>query len=151
MYISYNYVHINVTSLHCITVHVVPTPMVSFSRIPDPPYYEGALLSLNCIMKLHEAIDVDVMVNTLWRHGEDVVESNHRVSLLDHTELKNNNLMYLTSVTFGPLSILDDGQYMCEFRILPGFSTDFVLPASGSATSERILVQGKGLHRTTIL
>lgn len=131
-------------SLRCLIIHVVPTPMVSFSRAPEPPYYEGALLSLTCTMELHEAIDVDVTVNTQWMHGDDVIESSHRVSLL---ELEINSLMYSTSVTFDPLSIADSGPYMCDFRVLPGLLTDFVLPASGSAASESIIVQGKGLNR----
>lgn len=136
--------------LYCLIIYVVPTPKVNFSRLPNPPYYEGAQLSLTCLMELHKAVDIDVMVSALWRHGDDAIESSDRVSLLDHTEFEDNSQIYSMSVTFDPLSSLDGGQYVCEFRVLPDFLTEFVLPSSGIATSERIIVQGKQPNRTVL-
>ena len=91
----------------------VPAPIVNLTKISSSTLFAGTNLSLICTFELHSAADSQVTLNSVWRRGGQILNSNSRVNI--STTHMTSPLTYSTTLQISPLSnTMDGGQYSCQ-------------------------------------
>ena len=93
----------------------------------------GINLTLICTIQLNTAVDTDVVVNTSWTGPTAIFASNSqgRISV---TRLTESSPLYETRVFFSPLSITDNGTYVCQAGVRPNPPSSFITMNRDTAT-----------------
>ena len=96
---------------------------------PSGPLYVGDSLTLQCRVKISDAVDTPVDVRYTWKKSEAVVSS----GLADG------------SITI-ELSVSTGGSYSCEAMVTPSGSTEFILPSDIGMDTTDVVVQGNAAY-----
>ncbi len=119
-------------------LHAVPAPSVNISGAPTF-LYSGTSLSLTCTFELSSMIDSQVILNSVWRRGGEILNSNSRINI-SAIRMANPSL-HRTILSISPVSnTMDSGQYSCQSAIV---SSAYVLYTDAS---QQVTVRIEGIN-----
>ena len=103
---------------------------------PVGTFYAGTKALITCNLQIDKAVDIPVMVGTVWMGPQGLVQNGSSRSVI----LASQNLTgYNATLRINPLNIDDSGYYNCSWNI--SSDSPFVLPNTGSS-SFQLYVQG---------
>ena len=124
----------------CINTNPVSQPVVTFITPPEAPF-AGGTLSLTCRTELTPTVDSGVVVVATWKKAGEDVSSDDHVTISPSTESSSG--VYDSVLTVEPVSLTVDGVlYSCEVLVVSSPSSQYVLPATSSATGQ-VTLQSK--------
>ena len=93
--------------------HAVPAPSINVTGVPAYPLYSGTSLMLACLFEVHSAVDGQLTLNSVWRRGGEILNSNGRINISATSMIRPS--IYRTTLSISPLSnTQDNGQYSCQ-------------------------------------
>ena len=91
--------------------------------------YAGTPLTQNCSLQLDELVDINTIVSFQWTKDGMIVQEDSRVTI---SFITISSLEYVSSLSFNPLNITDNGQYHCYVTVVPNVTDNYVLNASAN-------------------
>ena len=129
---------IYVCMAHLLLSLAVPAPSIDITGAPPYSLYAGTSLMLMCTFELHNMVDSEVTVNSVWRRGGQIISPNSRVNISTISMVRPS--IYRTTLAISPLSnTLDSGQYTCQSAIV---SNAYILYADASQ-QETVRIEGR--------
>ena len=123
-------------SLHFLYPSILPpvtSDSVNVTRSPSiATLYTTDQLNLTCVTKVHQAVDVPVVVTHQWTGPGGVVSSSSGVSVSGVT---GSGYTYTSMVMFNSLLSSHSGTYNCSSTVSPVGSPVFIAPGAVETSS----------------
>ena len=81
---------------------------------------------------MDDLVDINTIVTFQWTKNGMIVQEDSRVTI---TFITISSLEYVSSLSFNPLNITDNGQYHCYVSVVPNVTDSYILNASANTTS----------------
>ena len=94
--------------------------------------YAGTPLTQNCSLKMDDVIDINTIVSFKWTKDGMIIQEDSRVAI---SFIIISSLEYVSSLSFNPLNITDNGQYHCYVSVVPNMTDSYILNASANIIS----------------
>ena len=107
------------------SVNVTRSPTIATLYTADP-------LNLTCVTKVHQAVDVPIVVTHQWTGPEGVVSSSSGVSVSGVT---GSGHTYTSMVMFNSLISSQVGTYICSSTVSPVGSPVFIVSGAVQTSS----------------
>ena len=101
--------------------------------------YAGTLLTWNCSLQLDDLVDINTIVSFQWTKNGMIVQEDSRVTI---SFITISSLEYVSSLSFNPLNITDNGQYHCYVSVVPNVTDSYILNANAT-TARSIAVNSE--------
>ena len=112
--------------------NLVPPLKTNIIKSSYGPVYAGTPLTQNCSLQLDDLIDINTIVSFQWTKDGIIVQEDSRVTI---SFIIISSLEYVSSLSFNPLNITDNGQYDCYVSVVPNVTDSYILNASANITS----------------
>ena len=112
--------------------NVVPPLKTNITKSYYGSVYAGTPLTQNCSLQLDDLIDINTIVSFEWTKNGMIIQEDSRVTI---SFIIISSLEYVSSLSFNPLNITDNGQYDCYVSVVPNVTDSYILNASANITS----------------
>ena len=117
---------------------LVPAPTVSISQTPpDNPVYTSSVLTLNCTIEVHEAVDTGIEVNGTFSGPEGVLLTDSRTALSD---VIGSKPIYHKIAVLSSLRSSDTGMYYCAAVLHPTLQSGLIISSDEMVVHANITV-----------
>ena len=111
--------------------NLVPPLEPNITKSYYGPVYAGTPLTQNCSLQLDDLVDINTIVSFQWTKDGMIVQEDSRVTI---SFITISSLEYVSSLSFNPLNITDNGQYHCYVFVVPNVTDIYILNASANTT-----------------
>ena len=112
--------------------NLVPPLELNIIKSYYGPVYAGTPLTQNCLLKMDDLVDINTTVTFQWTKDGMIVQEDSRVTI---SFIAISSLEYVSSLSFSPLNITDNGQYHCYVSVVANVTGSYILNASAITTS----------------
>ena len=81
---------------------------------------------------MDDLVDISTIVTFQWTKDGMIVQEDSRVTI---SFITISSLEYVSSLSFNPLNITDNGQYHCYVSVVPNVTDNYILNTSANTTS----------------
>ena len=111
--------------------NLVPPLITNITKSYYGSVYAGTPLTQNCSLQLDDLIDINTIVSFQWTKDGMIVQEDSRVTI---SFIIISSMEYVSSLSFNPLNITDNGQYHCYVSVVPNVTDNYILNASTNIT-----------------
>ena len=119
--------------------NLVPPLKTNITKSYYGSVHASTPLTQNCSLQLDDLVDINTIVSFQWTKDGMIVQEDSRVTI---SFITISSLEYVSSLSFSPLNITDNGQYHCYVSVVPNVTDSYILNASANITSN-ITVKSK--------
>ena len=112
--------------------NLVPPLKTNITKSYYGSVYAGTPLTQNCSLKMDDLVDINTIVSFQWTKDGMIVQEDSRVTI---SFITISSLEYVSSLSFDPLNITDNGQYHCYVLVVPNVTDNYILNVSATTTS----------------
>ena len=120
----------------------VPPPAVLVTTIPTVgPFYAGTKALITCCIQIDKAVDIPVVVDTVWIGPQGPVHNDSRSTI----SASHSAMSYNTTLQINPLGISDRFLFQCIWNVSSG--NPYILP-NINFSQYPFVIEGTGAHHS---
>ena len=127
----YIYIYILFPFINISCFNLVPPLEPNITKNYYGLVYAGTPLTQNCSLQLDDLVDINTIVSFKWRKNGMIFQEDSRVTI---SFITISSMEYVSSLSFNPLNITDNGQYHCYVSVVPTVTDNYILNASANIT-----------------
>ncbi len=108
-----------------------------FSRTPPDNVYTSSVLTLNCTVKIHDAVDIEIEVDSNLSGPRGFLLTDSRTAISD---VIASRLNYQKTAVLSSLRSLDSGLYYCNVTVRPYVPSEYIIASIRKIVDANITV-----------